>query len=108
MEKQLVLGVIFAPFLNKLYTAIKGKGAKCNGSPINVSGVKQVSDSLILSELSFGRRLNDNYMRRLYDNLLWKSQTVRMIGSSCVCLGMIAEGSADVFCKCCRPSYSLL
>ena len=32
-----VLGVVYSPFLNKLYTAREGVGAQCNGRPIAVS-----------------------------------------------------------------------
>ena len=28
-----VLGVVYAPYLNELYTAVKGQGAFCNGKP---------------------------------------------------------------------------
>lgn len=32
-----VLGVAYSPFLDKLYTAVKGQGSFCNGEPIKVS-----------------------------------------------------------------------
>jgi myo-inositol-1(or 4)-monophosphatase len=33
-----VLGVIFDPFLQRLYQAIRGKGAYCNGEPLRLGG----------------------------------------------------------------------
>lgn len=99
VERQLVVGVIYAPFLGKLYTAIKGRGARCNGSPIHVSqGVHRLSEALVLSEVAFfGGEHRNAYIRRLFDEVLWKASSVRMIGSSCCCLGLLAEGAADLF-----------
>lgn len=32
-----IVGVVYAPYLNELYTAIAGAGAQCNGMPVHVS-----------------------------------------------------------------------
>ena len=34
-----MVGVVYDPFLNEMYTAIKGKGAYCNGKPIHVNNL---------------------------------------------------------------------
>ena len=34
---QLVVGVVFNPILDEMFSAIVGCGAKCNGKPIKVS-----------------------------------------------------------------------
>ena len=38
VNKQPVVGVVFNPILKELFSAVKGKGATLNGSPIKVSG----------------------------------------------------------------------
>ncbi|KFM67746.1 Inositol monophosphatase 2, partial [Stegodyphus mimosarum] len=38
VEKNVVLGVIYNPVLDKMYSAIKGKGSFCNGKKLCVSG----------------------------------------------------------------------
>ena len=40
VNKRLVIGIVFAPIIDKMYTAIKGKGAKLNGEPMKVTNLK--------------------------------------------------------------------
>lgn len=40
INKEQVLGIIYNPFMDELYTAIKGKGAYLNGKQIHCSNVK--------------------------------------------------------------------
>lgn len=40
INKEQVLGVVFNPYMDELYTAIKGEGAYLNGKPIRTSGCK--------------------------------------------------------------------
>ena len=36
INKRIVIGIVFAPVIGKMYTAIKGKGAFLNGKPMKV------------------------------------------------------------------------
>lgn len=40
INKEVVLGIISAPVLNSVFSAIKGRGAFLNGNPIHVSECK--------------------------------------------------------------------
>lgn len=40
IDKELVLGIIYVPVPNLMFTATKGKGAFLNGKPIHVSNAK--------------------------------------------------------------------
>lgn len=94
INQQMSVGVIYAPFLGKLYTAIKGEGAKCDGTSIRVSKfAKTLDQSLLLNEDKISRFPGKT---QLFD-LLWKCQAVRYIGSACLCLCLIADGAADVY-----------
>jgi histidinol-phosphatase len=42
-----VLGVSYAPALDELLAAERGKGATCNGSPIHVSAVNRLTDAFV-------------------------------------------------------------
>lgn len=50
LKKELVLGVVYSPFLNKLYTATKGGGAYLNGVPIHTKPTKTLDKALIITE----------------------------------------------------------
>jgi myo-inositol-1(or 4)-monophosphatase len=43
-----VVGVIYDPHANEIFTAVKGQGATCNGAPLTVAtGITQVQDAII-------------------------------------------------------------
>lgn len=95
VKGQMVLGVIYAPFLDRLYTAVRGQGAKCNGKPIRVAKpVSKIEHCLMVYEPNYG---NQEYGEAIFNNLLWKCQGVRNVGSACLTLCLLAEGAADAF-----------
>lgn len=48
-DDELVLGIIYAPALDELYVAEKGKGAFLNGKRIHVSAISRLSQSYLVS-----------------------------------------------------------
>ncbi|XP_014887746.1 inositol monophosphatase 1-like isoform X2 [Poecilia latipinna] len=50
VNKQLEFGVVYSCLEDKMYKARKGKGAFCNDEPIQVSDVKDIHKSIIISE----------------------------------------------------------
>lgn len=51
IKKETVLGLVYSPFLNKLYWATKGGGAFLNGVPIHTKPTKTLEKALIIAEL---------------------------------------------------------
>ena len=43
IDKIIVVGIIYNPMLDEMYTATKGGGAFCNGKRIRVSGQEGIS-----------------------------------------------------------------
>ena len=46
-RREIIAGVIYDPFRDELFTALKGKGAFRNGVPIHVSGALEAGDAII-------------------------------------------------------------
>lgn len=44
---ELLLGIVYNPFTEELFSAEKGKGARLNGEVIRVSAVKELKDALV-------------------------------------------------------------
>ncbi len=55
MRVQVVVGVVYNPILDELYTAVRGKGAYLNGEPIHVSDCKDLGSALIITEIGVTR-----------------------------------------------------
>ena len=53
---QILFGVVYNPYSGECFTARRGQGAFCNGSPIRVSGADRLEDSLLCAGTVPGRR----------------------------------------------------
>ena len=92
---QILFGVVYNPYSGECFTARRGQGAFCNGSPIRVSSADRLEDSLLSVGTVPGRReLADTafrQMRALYDTC----QDVRRTGCASLDLCWVACGRLD-------------
>ena len=92
-----LVGIVLELPAKRLFTALKGQGATCDGSPINVSNVSSLIDSLLVT--GFGYDHNDKWKTnmRLFQILTDKTQGVRRLGAASVDLCHVAMGIVDGF-----------
>ncbi len=90
------LGLVYNPYLNEMFTAIRGQGAFLNGAPIHVSGLPVEEGIVLFGTSPYYRELNRKsfdlayiYFKRALD--------IRRSGSSALDLCNIAAGRAEVF-----------
>lgn len=96
LDGKVIFGVVYNPYLDEMYTAVKGEGAKRNGSEIHVR-----EEGLAGSISSFGAaRYNTEdadqvfaYAKLLYLNSL----AVRSGGSAALDLCRVADGSTGIY-----------
>lgn len=93
-EGEMVLGVVYAPNLQKMYHAEKGKGAFCNDKPMKVSSEKSLQSALLATGFHA-----ENKERNLpyFEKILMASQAIRRCGAATLDLCMVAEGVLDGF-----------
>lgn len=89
-----VVGVIFDPRQNELFSAAHGLGATLNGQPIRVSAVSGVADGM----LSTG--FPANYQKQLRNLEAWTkitehAQSLRRNGSTALSMAYVAVGRFD-------------
>nr|XP_023029614.1 inositol monophosphatase 1-like [Leptinotarsa decemlineata] len=67
INKVQMMGIVYNPFLEECFTAIKGKGAFLNGEEIKTNGQKDIQKSIFNYELSLARnpKYYELYMYRL-------------------------------------------
>ena len=94
-DGQILFGVVYNPYSGECFTARRGQGAFCNGSPIRVSSADRLEDSLLSVGTVPGRRkLADTAFRQirtLYDTC----QDVRRTGCASLDLCWVACGRLD-------------
>ena len=89
-NKEPVIGVLYNPIKDELFTAEKGKGAFLNGERIYCSSKDNVNDMIILNSRS-------ETCRGLWKPYCNHFMELRPIGSVAYKLGLTAAGKADIF-----------
>lgn len=94
---EIVLGVVYDPNLDELYTAEKGKGAWLNKKRIQVSKTTRLIESLIVTGFPYDVRDNPEPILAHFGNFLKEAQAVRRLGSAALDLCYVALGRFDGF-----------
>jgi myo-inositol-1(or 4)-monophosphatase len=94
--KDLLLGVIFNPVYNELFTAARAEGAAFNGRKIHCSKIDALKNSLLCTGFpNHDRQANPNF--RFYWDFTLRSHGVRRDGSAALDLAYVAMGRFDSF-----------
>lgn len=94
-KQQTVLGVVYAPYLNELYTAIRGQGAFGNGKKIQVSGKTDLEHSVLGTGFPYDKDVNPDNNAANLAALLPHLRGVRRMGSAAYDLCCTAAGWLD-------------
>ncbi|MDE7355717.1 MAG: inositol monophosphatase [Rikenellaceae bacterium] len=89
-QKEIVLGIIYDPFHEELFYALKGEGCFLNGKPIHVSSALNLSETIIGVGTARRELAKENFARFLtvYEN----AQDIRRLGSAALELAYTACG----------------
>ena len=93
-DGEVVAGASFFPAMDEMFTAAKGAGAFCNGSPIHASSIESASQAVLCLN-----GLNNVTKYGLSEGLIeWMDQfwAVRSMGG-CLDAMMVARGQADLW-----------
>lgn len=94
---EVILGVVYEAAKKECFSAVKGGGAFLNESPIKVSSVTTVKDSLIATGFPiYNFEKLDNYLAAL-KYFMQNTHGVRRIGAAAADLCYVAAGRADAF-----------
>ena len=96
-HKRAVLGIIYVPAFNEMFTAVSGQGAALNGRPIHVSHIRTLNESIVhVGDFTKNGELVENAARLAnIGRLANQVGRVRMIGTAATDLAYIACGRAD-------------
>jgi len=88
-----VIGLIYLPSVGRLYSAVRGGGAWCEGVPIRVSRANELAQATITVGIS--RRTSPDLSLPMIETVLRSGTALRCMGTCVVALAMVAEGTAD-------------
>ena len=93
---ELVVGVIYQPVTQELFTAVRGEGAYLNQKQIHVSSVDRLATSLLSTGFPSVKRTKNPNIHYYWDFTL-RSHGVRRDGSAALDLAAVACGRFDGF-----------
>ncbi|GAB6021068.1 hypothetical protein CHUAL_003702 [Chamberlinius hualienensis] len=98
VNKEVVVGVVYNPILDQMYTAVKEKGAFLNDTSIHVTSKQELSDALLALEVGSGR--DEKKMESVFTNLktfIPICHGIRSMGSAALNMCHVASGGVDAY-----------
>jgi len=97
IDEKPVIGLIYNPYSDELFTAIAGNGAALNGHPIRVSSRSSLADGLIgFGTTPYDRQLAHQTFAQV-ERIFLQSLEVRRSGSAALDIAYVACGRLDGF-----------
>lgn len=93
---EIILGVVYSPARNEMYTAEKGKGAFCNGEPIHVSG-RDFENGLLCAAMSTYRKQYAGISNDVIMDTYMQCNDIRRFGSAAIELCFLARGFIELY-----------
>ncbi len=97
-ERVAIVGAVYNPYADELFTAIRGEGTRLNGTPIHATDYR-LSESLVaVGTAPYNPELSDVTLHLLRTALL-NSLDIRRMGSAALDLCSVAAGRCGLFCE---------
>jgi len=94
---EIILGVVYDPSLDELFTTEKGKGAWLNKKRIDVSKTTTLIKSLIVTGFPYDVKEHPEPAVTHFKNFLAEAQAIRRLGSAALDLCYVAAGRFEGF-----------
>jgi myo-inositol-1(or 4)-monophosphatase len=93
---QTLVGVVYDPFCDEMWTALAGQTARLNGRPIRVSQHNKLSESIISIGFAKTRKTLEHTLP-YFNQLVRRVRKVRIMGSAALALTYVANGRFDAY-----------
>ena len=93
---QTVVGVVYDPFTDELFTAIRGTPARLNGKPISVSQRTRLDEAIV----SIGFAKSPASLEKMlpqFNLLVHKVRKIRIMGAAALAMVYVAAGRFDAY-----------
>eukprot|EP00922_Rhytidocystis_sp_ex-Travisia-forbesii_P028400 GHVS01041670.1.p1 GENE.GHVS01041670.1~~GHVS01041670.1.p1 ORF type:complete len:283 (+),score=50.68 GHVS01041670.1:60-908(+) len=114
VKKEPLLGVVYVPATDEMFSAEKGKGATCNGNRLTVSGRTDLSECLVAIgfAMTFYQKLQQPNLSQaekqkyghivesakiIRERLIQRCRDIRRLGSCAIDMCYVAAGRMDAF-----------
>jgi len=94
---EMLVGVVFAPYMRELFVASRSEGATLNGRPLAVSGTTELPKALLCTGFPYRLDASANNNLSHWSNFVLRSQGTRRDGAAALDLCYVAAGRYDGF-----------
>lgn len=98
------IGVVYNPYSDEMFTAVKGEGAYLNGNPIHVSSQPLENGIVLFGTAPYYEGLSRQSFDMAYQYFK-KALDIRRSGSAAIDLCSVAAGRAEVFFELCLAPW---
>jgi len=88
-------GVVYDPYHNELFSAVRGKGAYLNDKKINVSEINDLGISVLATGFPYDKENTEKNNIEQFNRFLPRIQGIRRMGSAAIDLVYVACGRLD-------------
>jgi myo-inositol-1(or 4)-monophosphatase len=96
-DGEVILGLVYDPLRPECFQAVKGQGATLDGTPIRISGVKDLNRALLATGFAYDQREKADFYLGFFKAFMTRSQGIRRNGSAALDLCYVACGRLDGF-----------
>ena len=95
-DYETVVGIVYDPFQDEMWTAIRGQRARLNGQPIHVSNRTRLGDAIVCIGFAKSAEYIDSTLP-YFSVLVRRVRKIRMMGSAALGLTYVATGRFDAY-----------
>ena len=92
-----VAGVVYAPRLGELFTAVKGEGATLNGMPISASETPTLTKAVVSTGFPYDKAVNPDNNLDNFKRIMPVVRGLRRLGSAALDICYVAAGFLDAY-----------
>jgi myo-inositol-1(or 4)-monophosphatase len=97
IDGEAVVGAVFDPNRQELFTAERGVGAWLNGAPLRVSSTDRLIDALLVTGFPYDVHETLDDVIALFSAFVGSARAIRRLGSAAIDLCWVAAGRMDGF-----------
>lgn len=94
-REEIIIGVVYDPCRQEMFTAVRGQGAYLNDRPIRVSDTADLGRSLLATGFPYDVRTSPDNNLSHFANFAVRAQAIRRLGSAALDLCYVACGRFD-------------
>lgn len=94
---ELIIGVVYDVMRGECFHACKGKGAYCNQQKISVSGISEISESMLATGFPYSNTYDKAPLITTLQYWLTEARGIRRFGAAAVDLCFVASGRIECY-----------